>query len=178
MPDKLKTLWSGIAERVSSKKAGTLALYLLILLVGTLALGTLVRVVAENMGSVISGAGWSFRPHILLEPPTWGIGFVFVIVLTACYMLAGGFAGTLRNGLLGGKSGDSLSGDILKIRVDARPVRPGAYKVARGLGAQYRVKGADYNGLSGAGLAGHTVQAVGKSDIRAFNNGYIFNFEV
>ena len=106
MPDKLKTLWSGIAERVSSKKAGTLALYLLIFLVGTLLLGTLVRTMVENMNAIFSGAGWTFRLHMLLEAPTWGVGLAFIMVLTACYALAGGFAGTFRNGLLGGKSGD------------------------------------------------------------------------
>ena len=103
MPDKLKKLRASLTDRINTKKAGTLALYLLIFLVGTLLLGTLVRTLVENMDAIFSGAGWTFRPRLLIEAPTWGVGLVFILVLTACYAIAGGFGGAFRNGLLVGK---------------------------------------------------------------------------
>ena len=102
MPDKLKKLRDGMSERIRSKNAGTLALYLLIFLVGALVLGTLVRTLVENLDAVFTGSGWTFRPHLLIEPLTWGVGVAFVTVLTACYAISGGFGGAFRNGLLGG----------------------------------------------------------------------------
>ena len=106
MPDKLKKLRGSLAERMSSKKAGTLLLYALIFVVGALVLGTVVRLLIENVNAIFYGEGWTFRAHMLIEASTWGVGLVFVLVLAASYALAGGFGGTFRNGLLGGKNGE------------------------------------------------------------------------
>ncbi|MBR0312386.1 MAG: hypothetical protein IJQ98_08355, partial [Oscillospiraceae bacterium] len=103
MPDKLNKLRAALSARLRSKRLSTLALYLLVFLVGTLALGTLVRTLVENLDAIFSGSGWTFRPHILVEAPTWGVGFAFILMLTACYTISGGFGGAFRNGLLGGK---------------------------------------------------------------------------
>ena len=106
MPDKLKKLRGSLAERMGSKKAGTLLLYALIFVVGALVLGTVVRLLIENVNAIFYGEGWTFRAHMLIEASTWGVGLVFVLVLAASYALAGGFGGTFRSGLLGGKNGE------------------------------------------------------------------------
>ena len=106
MPDKLNELRGALTERVGAKRAAMLGLYLLAFLAGVPVLGVLVRVMVDNIDAMLSGTGWTFRPRVLIEPMTWGIGFVFAAVLAACYALSGGLVGMFRKGLLGGKSGE------------------------------------------------------------------------
>ncbi|MBR0311683.1 MAG: hypothetical protein IJQ98_04720, partial [Oscillospiraceae bacterium] len=106
MPDKLNELRGALTERVGAKRAAMLGLYLLAFLAGVPVLGVLVRVMVDNIDAMLSGTGWTFRPRVLIEPMTWGIGFVFAAVLAACYALSGGMVGMFRKGLLGGKNGE------------------------------------------------------------------------
>ena len=63
MPDKLNKLRAALSARLRSKRLSTLALYLLVFLVGTLALGTLVRTLVANLDAIFSGSGWTFRTY-------------------------------------------------------------------------------------------------------------------
>ena len=105
MIDKIKGLYNIILERVKTRKASALTLDLLIVLSGSLALGTLLRFLVENLDAILLGAPWVFRRHMLIEPETWGVGFAFVLALAVSYAAAGGFGGIFPAFLLMGKKG-------------------------------------------------------------------------
>ena len=102
----LKRLLEHSGEKIKSLKSSALLLYVVLFAVSSLILGTLLRYVYENVGSVMIGGGWSFRPHLLIEGTTWGVGALVNMVLGTIYAINGGFGDTPGNGLLGGKDGE------------------------------------------------------------------------
>ncbi len=102
----MKKLMESVGDKLKSVKLGTAGIYAGTFIAASLILGTLLRAVVESFGGVVSGGGWSFRPHLLIEGATWGIGALAAGVLGAVYAISGGFRGALGGGLLGGKSGE------------------------------------------------------------------------
>ena len=82
-------------------KIGTIAIYVGVFLASSLLLGTLLRMLAESVGTLASG-GWTFQAHLLIEGATWGVGALVTLVLGAVYAINGGF-----RGVLGGKNGEA-----------------------------------------------------------------------
>ena len=109
----MKKLFESISEKFKDLKAQTIALYVFLFLGGSLLMGTIVRMSIESIGSLIGGGGWIFRPHMLIEPLTWGIGNAIMIVFVAVFAINGGFRGSFGSGLLGGKGeGDRIEGSL------------------------------------------------------------------
>ena len=109
----MKKLFESISEKVKDLKAQTIALYVFLFLGGSLLMGTIVRMSIESIGSLIGGGGWILRPHMLIEPLTWGIGNAIMIVFVAVFAINGGFRGSFGSGLLGGKGeGDRIEGSL------------------------------------------------------------------
>ena len=95
----------------SKEKKGWVPLYLLnllILLIGSLLLGILVRFVVENVGRITSGDRWVFRASMLLEMRTYLIGLLICGVFTAIIALNGGFRGVMGKSLLGGDANKNV----------------------------------------------------------------------
>ena len=109
----MKKLFESISEKFKDLKAQTIALYVFLFLGGSLLMGTIVRMSIDSIGSLIGGGGWIFRPHMLIEPLTWGIGNAIMIVFVAVFAINGGFRGSFGSGLLGGKGeGDRIEGSL------------------------------------------------------------------
>ena len=103
-----KTNSGGFLEWLSGLSSSRLLLCIGIFLAASLILGALLRFILENVDAVFVGGRWSFRPHSLLEWPTWAIGCGISAVATALYAVNGGFrgAGALGRRLLGGKGAE------------------------------------------------------------------------
>ena len=96
-----------IREKLGELKVKAVTLYVLLFFAGALLMGTLLRMIVENVGGIFGGTAFVFRPHMLIEGLTWLIGVAVMLVLTALFAISGGFRGALGgNSLLGGKSGD------------------------------------------------------------------------
>ena len=85
---------------LDSIKPVTLLLYAGIFLASSLIFGTLLRYIVESVGG-------GFRPGLLVEGATWGLGALVTAVLGAVYAISGGFRGSLGGSLLGGKDGEA-----------------------------------------------------------------------
>ena len=103
---KRNNLFEGLKEL----KSGTLLIYVVLFLLGTLILGALLRFVLENLNALISGDAWRFRPRLLVEWMTWLLGFVICTVALLLYAIGGGFQRTGRLGrrLLGGSANKNI----------------------------------------------------------------------
>ena len=103
----MKKLLDALGDKLKDLKSSTIPLYIGIFFGSSLLLGTLLRTVVESLSTVLTGQGWQFRPHLLIEGATWGIGIVVTVVLAGVYAINGGFGGVLGSaGLLGGKGAD------------------------------------------------------------------------
>ena len=103
----MKKLLDALGNKLKELKSGTILLYIGVFFLSSLLLGTLLRTVVESLGTVLTGQGWRFRPLMLIEPATWGVGAVVTLVLAGVYAINGGFGGTLGgSSLLGGKGAD------------------------------------------------------------------------
>ena len=104
----MKALFADLGERLKSGKTGIAIIYGVIALVSSLTLGTLLRMVLENVGNTISGNGMMFRPHMLIEGGTWITGAAVTTLLVVIYAINGGFGGVMGAGLLRGKGRGEL----------------------------------------------------------------------
>ena len=105
MKDLLKKLKEGMLEAIKTLDTTTIMLYVGIFFLSSLFMGTIIRYIFENISSTFSGDSWSFRWHMLIEPLTWLIGAVIMIVLGSIYAINGGFrlVGSRGKRLLGEK---------------------------------------------------------------------------
>ena len=99
----MKKLFDSVGEKLQNVKIGTILLYVGIFFASSLLFGVLLRTLVESLGALTSGGGMRFRAHMLIEGATWGVGALVTVVLAGVYAISGGFGGTLRGGLLGGK---------------------------------------------------------------------------
>ena len=102
----MKGLFESIGEKLKELNTKMIALCVVLFLAGSLLMGTVIRMTMENIGVIFNGGEFVFRPHMLIEPLTWGVGNAVMIVFTVIFGLSGGFRGAFGNSLLGGKGGD------------------------------------------------------------------------
>ena len=87
-------------------KSSNWAIYAGLFVFSTLLMGTLLRLIVENIGGMIGGSGVRFRIRLLIEWQTWALGGGVSMIFAVLYAINGGFQGIGGKGLLGGKSGD------------------------------------------------------------------------
>ena len=106
----IRKLWDDMMERIRNMDKKSLVLMILLFLVVALFLGTLVRFVVENLGAAVSGGKWAFRPRLLIEPATWGLGLAIAIISAIIYAISGGFRNGAKLGrkMLGGKADSNI----------------------------------------------------------------------
>ena len=108
MLDKLK-------DRIKNINTKYLVINLVIVLIGILVIGYVVRLVISNFGSIINGEAFLWYPIFLLQPETWLTGGMIVLVLWAVFWLGGGHMGGLfNNGLFGGKAENAMVDGVLE----------------------------------------------------------------
>ena len=76
-----KKIWQSIKENIQELDRKTILIYALVFLVASLLLGVLIRFLGENIGATINGKSWSFRPKLFIEPLSWIMGLMKVVVL-------------------------------------------------------------------------------------------------
>ncbi len=111
----MKKLWNQIVEFFRSLDRKSIALYILIFILGALLLGTVVMVIIDNLIYAAPGEGFSFRWGILISPVTWAVGFGIMVLMSAIYALNGGFRSVKKGTqMLKGKGGekDRIEGSL------------------------------------------------------------------
>ena len=93
-----KKLKDGILDWLKETDTKRLTVYLVVFFLCVLFLGTMLRFVLENLGTVVAGGAWHFRLGLLFEWLTWVVGFIIAMVALLLYAIGGGFA---RNGRTG-----------------------------------------------------------------------------
>ena len=110
-----KKLWEDATASIKSMDRKTIILGIVIFLVAALLMGTLVRVLIDNLGSTVEGEKWKINWHRLIEPLTWAIGLLIVLLLGTIYAINGGFrTGNKGAAFLKGKGGekDRIEGSL------------------------------------------------------------------
>ena len=106
----LKNIVKNIKEKIKSASPAFIVMIILFLILGTLVLGFVIRFFIENVGNSITGEGWAFRPRMLIEGPTWGIGGLSMLAILAAFAFIGGFrsSGKVGRGILKGDADDNI----------------------------------------------------------------------
>ena len=108
MLDKLK-------DRIKSINRKYLFINLVVVAIGILVIGYVVRLVLSNFGAFISDEPFRWYPIFLLQPATWLTGGMIVLVLWAVFWLGGGhMRGLFNTGLFGGKAEDAMVDSVLE----------------------------------------------------------------
>ena len=102
-----KKLWEDVTNSINSMDRKTIFLGIAIFLAAALLTGMLVRVLIANLSSTVEGETWKINWHYLIEPLTWMIGLLIVLLLGTIYAINGGFASSNRGArFLKGKGGE------------------------------------------------------------------------
>ena len=110
-----KKLWEDVTDSIKSMDRKTIFLGIVIFLAAALLTGMLVRVLIANLSSTVVGESWKINWHFLIEPLTWLIGLLIVLLLGTIYAINGGFASSNKGAkFLKGKGGekDRIEGSL------------------------------------------------------------------
>ena len=102
-----KKLWEDVTNSIKSMDRKTIFLSTAIFLAAALLTGMLVRVLIANLSSTVAGETWKINWHYLIEPLTWTIGLLIVLLLGSIYAINGGFTSSNKGArFLKGKGGE------------------------------------------------------------------------
>ena len=93
MLDKLKERIRGIDKKY-------LLLNLVVVAVGIIVIGYVIRLIISNLGAIIGDAPFQWNLLFLMQPGTWAVGTMTVLILWAVFWLGGGHMRGLFNGKL------------------------------------------------------------------------------
>ena len=108
MLDKLK-------DRIKNINKKYLVINLVVVVIGMLVIGYVVRLVLSNLSSFFGEEPFRWNLLLLLQPGTWFTGVIVVLILWAVFWLGGGHMRSLFNGgLFGGKAEDAMVDSVLE----------------------------------------------------------------
>ena len=108
MLDALKDKIRGINKKF-------LLINLVVVVIGILVIGYIVRLVISNFGASLLGEPFRWYPIFLVQPSTWLTGGMIVLVLWAIFWLGGGHMRSLFNGtFFGGKAEKAMVDSVLE----------------------------------------------------------------
>ena len=108
MLDALKDKIRGINKKF-------LLINLVVVVIGILVIGYIVRLVISNFGASLLGEPFRWYPIFLVQPATWLTGGMIVLVLWAIFWLGGGHMRSLFNGtFFGGKAEKAMVDSVLE----------------------------------------------------------------
>ena len=106
-----------LREKIQQTDKSRVVINLIVMVVGAVVLGFLLRLFAANAGAILGGTE-PFRWHLelLVMPGTWGIGLLVMLLLFAIFWVGGGHLGRGggSKGLLGGKSEKAMVDGVLE----------------------------------------------------------------
>ncbi len=86
-------MWDRLTEFFKELDKKLLAFYIIFVLIGIVIIGYVIRLVMRNLGSLFAGNPFTWDVHLLIEPQTYGVGVVAIVLLWAIF-----WAGTTRSG--------------------------------------------------------------------------------
>jgi len=95
-----------IKEKIKNIDKTVLIIYAVLIGVGAIVLGYLVRVLAHNMKNILVGSSFNFEPLLLIDPRTWLMGLLIILLLWAVFWVGTSRSSSSKTGgLLGSKKG-------------------------------------------------------------------------
>ena len=104
-----------LKDRFQDVKKKYIIINLVVLLVGVLAIGYIVRLVIFNFGSFVGDEPFHWNPALLIQPGTWLTGLGIIVVLWAVFWLGGGHSrGIFHGGFFKGKAEKAMVDSVLE----------------------------------------------------------------
>ena len=106
---------SKIKERIQSINKMYLLINSLVVLVGSLVIGYVIRLVLSNIEAFFGDTPFRWNLVLLVQPTTWMMGAMVVLVLWAVFWVGGGhMRGLFKDGLFGGDAEKAMVESVLE----------------------------------------------------------------
>lgn len=104
-----------LKDRIKNIDRKYLLINLVVVVIGMLVIGYVVRLVLSNLSSFFGDEPFRWNLLLLLQPGTWFTGAIVVLIMWAVFWLGGGHMRSLFNGgMFGGKAEDAMVDSVLE----------------------------------------------------------------